>query len=78
MMQEPQAGPKILLATLLLGEDLGTWVERQRTVEELTWPQIARKIARLTSDKDGAPAGGVVIGEEWLRVLYRDRERTAS
>lgn len=61
-MQQPPPSPSIRLASLLLGEDLGTWVRAQRN-DDRSW----RYIAELLTEKTN---GQVSLTSEWLRQLY--------
>jgi hypothetical protein len=67
--RNPRPGSKVQLAEFLMNVDLRPWVLVQRA-EGMSWAQVALKIKQATSYVRGAPVGGVVIGEEWLRVLY--------
>lgn len=50
-----------------LGEDLGNWVARQRTEEDLNWAQIARKLARVTADTEVGP---VITSRQWIYAMF--------
>lgn len=62
VMSRPTPSPSIRLAEVVLGQDLGEWVQDLRN-DERSWSYIARKLAEKTNEQ-------VTLSGSYLRRLY--------